>query len=69
MKKKPFVASVSVSFIISRVLTCTRTTVIKNNIDDQRARVPSIQFLPTNLYLQPGKSRSFVQKLLSQALM
>ena len=35
------------------LLASSRTTIIYSNIDNQRVRVPSIQFLPTNLIVQP----------------
>ena len=43
-QKMPIVSSVSVSYNIFRVQQ------MNNNIDDQGARAPSIQFLQTNLY-------------------
>ena len=42
--KMPIVSSVLVSYNIFRVQQ------MNNNIDDQVARAPSIQFLQTNLY-------------------
>ena len=43
-QKMPVVSSVSVSYNIFRAQQ------MNNNIDDQGARAPSIQFLQTNLY-------------------
>ena len=48
---KPIASSASAFFSIFRVQQYTRKTVINNNIDNQGARVPSIQFLLTNLYV------------------
>ena len=39
-----------------------RTTAINNNIEDQGARAPSTQFLPTNLNALPGKFKGFCSK-------
>ena len=49
MTKNPIVSSLSVFFY-----HFFSTTVINNNIDDEGERALSIQFLPTNLNVQPG---------------